>query len=74
MAVYNSSPLAKAFLKHINAIPFPPENVALEDSGTFSDDGFEGIEQSDEEKEVEQPMPVAAIPIQAILPLKTFRR
>ncbi|KAI8572859.1 hypothetical protein RHMOL_Rhmol01G0232800 [Rhododendron molle] len=52
MAVYNGSPLAKAFLKHINAIPSPSKNVAFEDSRTFSDDGFGGIEQSDEEKEV----------------------
>ncbi|KAG5565055.1 hypothetical protein RHGRI_001067 [Rhododendron griersonianum] len=74
MAVYNGTPLAKAFLKYINAIPSTPKNIAPEGSKTFSDDGFGDIEPSDGEKEVEQPMPVAAIPLQSIPPPTTFRR
>ncbi|KAG5565474.1 hypothetical protein RHGRI_001382 [Rhododendron griersonianum] len=73
MAVYNGTPLAKAFLKYINVVPSTPNNIA-ESSETFSNDGFGNIEPSDGEKEVEQPVPVAAIPLLAI-PLSTiFRR
>lgn len=32
------------------------------------------FDQSDGDKEVEQPMPVAAIPLQVVPPLTTFRR
>ncbi|KAI8530534.1 hypothetical protein RHMOL_Rhmol11G0067100 [Rhododendron molle] len=74
MAVYNGTPLAKTFLKYINVIPSTPKNIAPEGSGTFSDDGFGDIEPSDGEKEVEQPMPVAAIPLQVVPPPNTFRR
>lgn len=74
MAVYNGTSLAKKFLKHINALSPTPKNIAPEDSQTISDDGFGKFDQSDGEKEVEQPMPIAAIPLQAVPPLTTFKR
>lgn len=74
MAVYNGTSLAKAFLQYINAIPSTTKNIASEGSETFSNDGFGDIEPSDGEKEVEQPMLVAAIPLQVVPPPNTFRR
>ncbi|KAG5553323.1 hypothetical protein RHGRI_011255 [Rhododendron griersonianum] len=74
MVVYNGTSLAKFFLKHINALSPTPKNIAPEDSQTISNDGFGKFDQSDGEKEVEQPMPVAAIPLQSVPPLTTFKR
>ncbi|KAG5553387.1 hypothetical protein RHGRI_011313 [Rhododendron griersonianum] len=74
MAIYNGTPLAKTFLKYINAISSTPKDIAPEDSQTISDDGFGKFDQSDGDKEVEQPMPVAAIPLHVVPPLTTFRR
>ncbi|KAG5553069.1 hypothetical protein RHGRI_011059 [Rhododendron griersonianum] len=74
MTVYNGTSLAKAFLQYINAIPSTTKNIASEGSETFSNDGFGDIEPSDGEKEVEQPMLVAAIPLQVVPPPNTFRR
>ncbi|KAG5565904.1 hypothetical protein RHGRI_001728 [Rhododendron griersonianum] len=74
MAVYNGTSLAKKFLKHINALSPTPKNIAPEDSQTISDDGFGKFDQSDGEKEVEQPMLVASIPLQSVPPFTTFRR
>ncbi|KAI8534720.1 hypothetical protein RHMOL_Rhmol10G0118600 [Rhododendron molle] len=74
MAVYNGTPLAKTFFKYINAISSTPKNIAPEDFQTISDDGLGKFDQSDEEKEVEQPMPIDAIPLQVVPPLTTFRR
>ncbi|KAI8571045.1 hypothetical protein RHMOL_Rhmol01G0086600 [Rhododendron molle] len=64
----------KTFLKYINAILSTPKNITPKGSETFSDDGFGDIKPSDGEKEVEQPMPVAAIPLQTVPPHTTFRR
>ncbi|KAI8573073.1 hypothetical protein RHMOL_Rhmol01G0250300 [Rhododendron molle] len=72
MAVYGAS-LAKKFLKYINA-PFSSKNIAPEDSQTIYDDGFREFDQSDGEKEVEQLVPVAAILLQSVLLLATFKR
>lgn len=63
MTLYAGTPLAKKFLKHINALPSTPKNIAPEGSQTISDDGFGEYDQSEGEKEVEQPEPVAAIPL-----------
>ncbi|KAG5552724.1 hypothetical protein RHGRI_010731 [Rhododendron griersonianum] len=74
MVVYNGNPLAKKLLKYINAPSSTPKNIAPEGSQTISDDGFGEFDQSDGEKEVEQPKPIAAIPLQSVPPLATFRR
>ncbi|KAG5566090.1 hypothetical protein RHGRI_001880 [Rhododendron griersonianum] len=74
MAVYVGTSLAKKFLKYINAPPSSSKNIAPEGSQTISDYGFREFDQSDGEKEVEQPVPVAAVPLQSVPPLTTFKR
>ncbi|KAG5566091.1 hypothetical protein RHGRI_001881 [Rhododendron griersonianum] len=74
MAVYVGTSLAKKFLKYINAPPSSSKNIAPEGSQTISDYGFREFDQSDGEKEVEQPVPVAVVPLQSVPPLTTFKR
>lgn len=74
MAVYAGTSLAKKFLKYINAPLSSSKNVAPEGSQTISDDGFGEFDQSDGEKEVEQLVPVVAVPLQSVPPFTTFKR